>query len=72
MPLPIRYLTDDGIYAIDLFFRWPSSGLDLTIRRIISEPAKSVINQCVLRLGKRDSITRFSKFYLIFGIEGWI
>lgn len=70
MPLPIRYLADDGICAIDLFFRWPSSGPDLTIRRTISEPAKSVINQCVLGLGKGGSITRFSKSCLIFGTEG--
>ena len=68
VPLPIRYLSDDGICAIDLSHRGPFSGPDSSTRRTISDLARGIIKKCVRKFGKGGSITHFSKSYLILGI----
>ncbi len=61
--VPIRYLSDDGICAIDILFKKASGG-DFSTDRAISQHARMVIDQCVLLLRKGGTITSFSEPFL--------
>ena len=64
--LPMRYLSDDGICAIDIVLdRWhagPLRGWDISTGLMISEKAHRLLNECVgLRHGEGGKIGHFSK-----------
>ena len=60
---PIRYLSDDGICAIDVQLesgaRWDTSNWD-----IISGYAKTILDECVARQQKGGSVRGFSKWVI--------
>ena len=62
--LPFRYLSDDGICAIDVFF-YRNSQDDFATRAVISEGAKMILDQCVISLLRGGSITHFSTYFLL-------
>lgn len=51
IPMPVRYLSDDGICAIDLILA-PGSGGDEASPDLIYHNAKSIIDRCVVMEGK--------------------
>ena len=60
VPMPFRYLSDDGTCAIDIRFRRPSKG-DFNTGVEISADAKRIIHQCVLPHKKGGSVASFSE-----------
>lgn len=59
--LPLRYLSDDGICAIDVFFYRRSEG-DVTTLAVFSDRAKTTLDKCVISLEKGGSMTHFSTY----------
>lgn len=59
--VPLRYLSDDGLCAIDVFFYRRSEG-DLTTWAVISDRAKTILEKCVILLQKGGSMTHFSTY----------
>ena len=56
---PIRYLSDDGICAIDV--QLASGRDDSSSSFVISWYAKTILDACVTKLGKGGSVRGFSK-----------
>lgn len=59
--VPLRYLSDDGTCAIDVYFYRRSEG-DLTTWAVISDRAKTILDRCVILLQKGGSMTQFSTY----------
>ena len=59
---PIRYLSDDGICAIDV--QLDTGRGDSSSSFVISWYAKMILDECVIRLGKGGSVRGFSKWVI--------
>lgn len=59
--VPLRYLSDDGTCAIDVFFHRASEG-DVTTWAVISDRARTILEKCVISLQKGGSMTHFSTY----------
>ena len=57
---PIRYLSDDGVCAIDI--QLDSGREDSSSSFVISWYAKKILDECVTGLGKGGSVRGFSKW----------
>ena len=60
-PVPFRYLSDDGICAIDVDLKVRAND-DFSTGRAISEYAKMILDQCVLSSRKGGRIKDFGEF----------
>lgn len=63
VPMPVRYLSDDGICAIDILFKKASDG-DYSTGRAIAAHAETIIDQCVVPKKMGGTVSSFSECFL--------